>query len=93
MVVAIVYIDDAIFCDPSKAIVDKIEGHVMRKWECQDLGEATEFYTYTSDVMATKSTLINMPIWIRSLSTLDCRMQTPLLHLFLRGITPFTIMG
>ena len=43
MVVAVVYIDDAVFCGPSKAIIDKIKGHFMRKWECQDLNEATEF--------------------------------------------------
>ena len=46
-VVVIVYVDDAVFCGPSKAIIDKIKGHFMRKWECQDLGEATEFlYMY-----------------------------------------------
>ena len=42
-VVAIVYVDNAVFCGPSKAIVDIIKGHFMRKWECWDLGEAIEF--------------------------------------------------
>ena len=42
-VVAIVYVDNSIFCGPSKAIVDEIKGHFMRKWKCQDLGEATKF--------------------------------------------------
>ena len=31
MVVAIVYVDNAIFCGPFKAIVDEIKGHFMRK--------------------------------------------------------------
>ena len=43
MVVAIVYVDNAVFCGPSKAIVDEIKGYFMRKWECQDLSKATEF--------------------------------------------------
>ena len=43
MIVAIVYVDDAVFYDPSKAIVNEIKEHFMRRWECQDLGEATEF--------------------------------------------------
>ena len=43
IVVAIVYVDNAVFCGPSKAIVDEIKGHFIRKWECQDLDEATEF--------------------------------------------------
>ena len=34
MVVAIVYVDNAVFCGPSKAIVDEIKGYFMRKWEC-----------------------------------------------------------
>ena len=31
IVIAIVYVDDAVFCGPSKAIVDEINGHFMRK--------------------------------------------------------------
>ena len=42
-VVAIVYVNDAIFYGPSKAIVDEIKGHFMRKWKCQDLSEVIEF--------------------------------------------------
>ena len=42
-VVAIVYIDNTVFYSPSKVIVDKIKGHFMRKWECWDFSEATEF--------------------------------------------------
>ena len=41
IVVAVVYGDDALFCGPTKAIVDEIKGLFMKKWECRDLGPAT----------------------------------------------------
>ena len=43
MIVAIDYVNNTVFCSPSKAIIDEIKGHFMRKWECQDLSEVTEF--------------------------------------------------
>ena len=43
MVVGIIYVDDALFCGPNKAIVDSIKAQFMRKWECRDLGEPNEF--------------------------------------------------
>ena len=43
IVVTVVYIDDALFCGPTKAIVDEIKGLFMKKWECRDLGPATSF--------------------------------------------------
>ena len=43
VVVGIIYVDDAHFCGPNKAIVDSIKAQFMRKWECQDLGEPNEF--------------------------------------------------
>ena len=43
MVVAIVYVDNAVFCGPSKAIIDEVKGHFMRKWKCWDVSETTEF--------------------------------------------------
>ena len=42
MVVAIIYIDDALFCGPNKAI-DKVKAHFMQKWEYRDLGKLCEF--------------------------------------------------
>ena len=93
MAVAIVYVDDAVFCGPSKAIIDKIKEHFVRTWSVKISVKPLNSYTCISNDMATKSTLINIPIWIRSLSALNCRMQTPLLHLSLRGITPFAMMG
>ena len=43
IVVAVVYVDDALLCGPTKAIVDEIKGLFMKKWECRDLGPATSF--------------------------------------------------
>ena len=43
IVVAVIYVDDALFCGPTKAIVDEIKGLFMKKWEYRDLGPATSF--------------------------------------------------
>ena len=43
IVLAIIYIDDTLFCGPSKSLVEKIKATFMKKWECQDLGEPCEF--------------------------------------------------
>ena len=43
VIVGIIYVDDALFCGPNKAIVDSIKAQFMHKWECQDLGEPNEF--------------------------------------------------
>ena len=43
MVVGIIYVDDALFCGPIKAVVNSIKVQVMCKWECEDLGESNEF--------------------------------------------------
>ena len=42
-VVAIIYVDDAIFCGPSKPLVLKLKEAFMKRWETRDLGEVTEF--------------------------------------------------
>ena len=42
-VVAIIYIDDAIFCGPSKSLVLKLKEAFMKRWETRDLGEVMEF--------------------------------------------------
>ena len=39
IVVAVIYVDDTLFCGPTKAIVDEIKGLFMKKWECRDLGQ------------------------------------------------------
>jgi len=43
IVIGIIYIDDALFCSPNKAVVDAIKAQFMRKLECRDLGEPNEF--------------------------------------------------
>ena len=42
-VIAVIYVDDALFCGPNKALVQELEEKFMRKWECRDLGTVTEF--------------------------------------------------
>ena len=42
-VVAIVYVDDALFCGPDIKIVKEIKAAFMKCWECRDLGPAKEF--------------------------------------------------
>jgi hypothetical protein len=42
-IVVVVYVDDALFCSPNKAKVLKAKQDFMSKWECRDLGDATDF--------------------------------------------------
>ena len=42
-VVAIIYVNDTIFCGPSKSLVLKLKEAFMKRWETQDLGEVMEF--------------------------------------------------
>jgi len=42
-VVAVIYVDDAIFLGPKKPAVDTMKQRFMKRWESQDLGELTEF--------------------------------------------------
>jgi hypothetical protein len=42
-IVVVVYVDDALFCGPNKAKVLKAKQDIMSKWECWDLGDATDF--------------------------------------------------
>ena len=43
IVIGIIYVDNALFCGPNKAVVDAIKAQFMHKWECRDLGEPNEF--------------------------------------------------
>ena len=43
IVVAVIYVDDALFYGPTKAIVDEIKSLFMKRWECRDLGPAISF--------------------------------------------------
>ena len=42
-VIAVIYVDDALFCGPNKALVQELKEKFMKKWECRDLGDVTEF--------------------------------------------------
>jgi len=42
-IIAVVYIDDAIFLGPSKATVEVMKKRFMERWESRDLGELKEF--------------------------------------------------
>jgi Reverse transcriptase (RNA-dependent DNA polymerase) len=43
IIIAIVYVDDAMFFGKNKAQVDFKKKLFMNKWECRDLGEVKEF--------------------------------------------------
>jgi hypothetical protein len=42
-VIAVIYVDDALFCGPNRSMVLKLKQEFMQKWECRDLGDVTEF--------------------------------------------------
>jgi hypothetical protein len=42
-VIAVIYVDDALFCGPNKALVQELKQKFMQRWECRDLGDVTEF--------------------------------------------------
>ncbi len=42
-VIAIIYVDDAIFCGPDIVLVMELKKKFMQRWECRDLGDVTEF--------------------------------------------------
>ena len=42
-VIAIVYVDNALFCGPDIKTVKEIKAAFMKRWECRDLGPAKEF--------------------------------------------------
>ena len=43
-IIAIVYIDDALFCGPDIKTIKKIKAAFMKRWEYRDLGPAKEFF-------------------------------------------------
>ena len=43
MIVAVVYVDDAMFFSKNEKLVKKKKALFMAKWECQDLGDVKEF--------------------------------------------------
>ena len=43
LIIAVVYVDDAMFFGKNKELVDKKQKLFMDKWECRDLGDVKEF--------------------------------------------------
>ena len=43
IIIAVVYVDDAIFTGNNKKFLNEIKALFMKKWECRDLGEVKEF--------------------------------------------------
>jgi hypothetical protein len=48
IIIAIVYVNNAMFFGKNKAQVDSKKKLFMDKWECHDLGEVKEFYACVS---------------------------------------------
>jgi hypothetical protein len=46
-VIAIVYVDDALFVGPNPALTRSVKDMVMKKWDCCNLGESGEFIGIT----------------------------------------------
>ena len=42
-VITVIYVDDALFCGTNKALVQELKEKFMKEWECQNLGDVTEF--------------------------------------------------
>jgi len=42
-VIAVIYVDNALFCGPNKALVLELKQKFMQKWKTWDLGDVTEF--------------------------------------------------
>ena len=42
-IIAVIYVDDALFCGPLKSLVLKLKAEFMKIWETRDLGDVTEF--------------------------------------------------
>jgi len=42
-VIAVIYVDDALFVGPNSNLVQELKQKFMKRWECRDLGEITEF--------------------------------------------------
>ena len=43
IIIAVVYVDDAMFLGRNKDAINRKKAFFMAKWECQDLGDVTEF--------------------------------------------------
>ena len=42
-VYVIIYVNDAMFCGPNKMLMKKLKSTFMKRWECCNLSDASEF--------------------------------------------------
>jgi hypothetical protein len=42
-VIAVIYVDDTLFCGPNKELVQELKQKFMKKWGSRDLGDVTKF--------------------------------------------------
>ena len=61
-IVAIIYVNDTIFCRPNKELTLKLKAQFMKVWETWDLGEVTEFLCMRFTREGSKSIWTNAPI-------------------------------
>src|SRR5262249_22809127 len=43
LVIAIIYVDDALFLGPDLELIEAVKRQFMKLWECRDLGNAKEY--------------------------------------------------
>ena len=65
-VIAVIYVDDAIFCGPSKELVQKFKQKFMETWETRDLGKVENSFECASPEKVVRS------IWIRVTISKQC---------------------
>ena len=53
-VIAIIYVDDAIFCGPLPALVNHLKEEFKKIWETQDLGNVMEFLLFVGHLVDNK---------------------------------------
>ena len=59
--VAIIYVDDALFCGPDWNVTLNYKQLFMRRWECRDLGVPKEFLSMRFEHQGRSMLLHQMP--------------------------------
>ena len=44
-VIAVIYVDDSLFCGPNAELVKELKNKFMQRWECRDLVSSRIFFT------------------------------------------------
>src|SRR6201996_922265 len=74
LIVAMVYVDDAMFFGKNKTLVMKKRQEFMDTWECQDLGEVQEFLRMHIKRKGNKIYLDQLSILRKYWNALACKM-------------------